>query len=125
MGFLRTAATCIRCQEDTQKDLQIWSWRPWTERSTCPLPRLGCWTEPGLRGRGVWREVNRESCAKGCAALDRNLSAVRLHTPAHESETEAPTDFAFRLGSLCSRERIKYVGLIFRRYHGSIVVHRN
>src|SRR5437879_4824496 len=67
--------------------------------------------------------MNRECRPDVSTALDRNLSAVRLYTPTHESETEAPTDLALRLGFLCSRERIKYVGLIFRCYHRSIVVY--
>src|ERR1700674_4207911 len=84
---------------------------------------LGRWLEPGLIRTGVRRKVNCESRAQGSAALDRNLFPVRLRTPTHQSETEAPTDFALCLGSLCSRKRVKYVGLIFRRYHRSIVVH--
>src|SRR5439155_24369047 len=67
--------------------------------------------------------MNRECRPDVSTALDRNLSAVRLYTPTHESETEAPTDLALRLGFLCSRERIKYVGLIFRCYHRSILVY--
>src|SRR2546425_397038 len=67
--------------------------------------------------------MNRECRSAVSAALDRNLSAVRLRTPTHESETEAPADLALRLGCLCSCERIKYVGLIFQPYHRSIVVH--
>src|SRR6267143_1859066 len=67
--------------------------------------------------------MNRECRPDVSTALDRNLSAVRLYTPTHEGETEAPADLALRLGSLCSCERIKYVGLIFRCYYRSIVVH--
>ena len=87
------------------------------------LRDLGRRIEPGLIGTGARRQMNRESRPGVSAALDRNLSAVRLRRPTRESETEAPTDFAVRLGFLRSRERIKYVRLTFRRYHRSIVVH--
>jgi hypothetical protein len=118
---------CYRCYRSTVSDLayawQLAGQKKWSLNEAHRFELLVCGgvskarkhlagfmansggeVEPGLIRAGVGRKVNCESRSKSNAALDRNLSAMRFRRSAHESETEAPTNLALRLGVLRPRE---------------------